>query len=145
MGFAQAIQAAVHAVLSALSFTPQGGTAAALRVYDHVPQADDSGDDAEYPFVTINEVTLVDASTDTEDGAEFVLKIGCWSRYRGNLEMQRLEAAVYNALNNAQASLGITAYTCVFLLFESSLVLDYPDGIARQTVLTYRGYLDQTE
>lgn len=145
MGFAQAIQQAVYTALAALTFTPQGGTSAALRVRDFTPQPDDAGDADEFPFVTINEVTLTDASTDTEDGAGFVLRIGLWSRHRGNIEMQRLEKLVYDALNNRQASLTLTAYTCVFLFFEGSEVLDYPDGISRQTVLTYRGHLDQTE
>ena len=109
MGFAQAIQTAVYTVLSALQFTPQGGEADALRVYDHTPQPDDAGDAAEFPYVTINDVSLQDASTDAEDGAEFELRIGCWSRFPGNIEMQRMEKLIYDALNDQQASLPITA------------------------------------
>ncbi len=140
LGFNESLQAAIYAQLSTLELDGED-----LRVYDRVPQASDAAASSTFPYVTIGDISMLDGSTDDSDGAMCIARVHIWSRYEGSREAQRIEKLVYDALNDQQSSLLVTDYECVFFLYESTEMLDDPDGITRHSVVSFRAFLDQTE
>jgi hypothetical protein len=77
------------------------------RVFNHVPQ------ETAFPYVVIGETTLVPFDSKTTEGAEVVLTIHSWSRYRGSKEILDIQKAVVDVLD--KASLTVTGHSLVQL------------------------------
>lgn len=68
-------------------------------LYDDVPQ------DADFPYVVIDQMRLNDWSTGTERGSEHILMLHIWSRYRGKREVYEIADAIRAALDDAELTL----------------------------------------
>lgn len=112
-------------------------------IYDNVPQVADSGKDANFPYVSIGEDTLVDWDTVTSVGKEATLTIHSWSRDRGRKEVKDIQGAIYDTLH--LSSLMVTGYTTVLIVSEFSETLSDPDGITRHGIQRFRLIIDKEE
>lgn len=99
-------------------------------VYDHVPPG------AATPFVVIGDETAVDDSMSLMDAQEHTLTIHCWSEGASTLEVKRMQAAVRNALHDADLNLldGI----CVNIRCEFKEIMRDPDGVSWHGVMRFR-------
>lgn len=76
--------------------------AVVVSVSDDVPQPSDSGDAANFPYVTIGEDVFTDISTDAELMSQVSITIHVWSRKAGRKETKEIQSLIYNALNRAE-------------------------------------------
>ncbi|ALK10123.1 DUF3168 domain-containing protein [Blastochloris viridis] len=97
MSAAVPLRAAIFAALS------QDAALAAMlggaKIYDEPPKALD------YPFVTLGEAEMRDASTMTEPGEETTLTLNVYSRQGGHREAHAMVGAVMEALVDAPLAL----------------------------------------
>jgi hypothetical protein len=107
-----------------------------VDVYDCTPQADDSGSDAAFPYITIGDDSISEWDTDTELGAEITLTIHTWSRYHGRSEMKEIQAEIYSILH--RACLSVECYNLVGIEFLSSDSFMDPDGKTWHGTQTFR-------
>lgn len=121
------VQNAIFARLSAELDVP---------VYDAVPQAADSGDESEFPYVTIGDDSDGEFDTDTSTGFDTEATIHVWSRYRGRRETKLLQEAIYDALH--LHNLAVTGRHTVFCLFLTADSFMDADGITRHGVIRFR-------
>lgn len=68
-------------------------------LYDDVPQ------NADFPYVVIDQMRVNDWSTGTERGSEHVLMLHVWSRYRGKREIYEISDTIRTALDDAALTL----------------------------------------
>lgn len=162
MGFEQALQTAIYEALTAyneatlsLDFVGQVYTIGSAErqialddlgnlitgVYDNVPQPDDGGAGAAFPYLVIGEGTFNEWDTDTEVGTDASIVIHSWSRYLGRKETQQIQAAIYAALH--RATLLIAGYAFVACDWVSSDTFVDADGLTRHGVQTFRILLDE--
>lgn len=125
-----ALQAALYTAVAA---------ATAAGVYDHVP--DGTADDT-FPYVTLNDLQALDASTKTYVGQEIMANLHVWSRYSGNKEIQDIFAALRTALHNA--TLAVTGATAAVCRYEASNITLDPDGRTRHGVQRFKIILVNT-
>jgi hypothetical protein len=91
-----ALRVAIHHALAA-----DGGLIAALggaRVYDEPPR------NAAFPYVTLGEARIVDASADDGPTQEHQLTLHAWSRQGGHKEAHVITGALLQALDDAPLS-----------------------------------------
>lgn len=105
-------------------------------VYDSVPQANDAGAGALFPYVTIGEDTHVEWDTDTELGADVTITIHTWSRYRGRKEVKNIQGRIYEILH--RANLSVSGYHLVGIDWLQSESFMDTDGLTRHGVQTFR-------
>lgn len=124
-----------NAVFDALS---GDSTLAALvsGIYDNVPQADDSGASAAFPYVVVGDDLITEWDTDTELGADATITIHVWSRYRGRKEVKDIQARIYEILH--RANITITGYNLVGVDWLQSQSFMDTDGQTRHGVQTFR-------
>lgn len=135
LAYNEALQRAIFTVL----------TAEGLTVYDHVPQAADGADPAEFPYVTVGEAAEQQANTDTSNAAELAVTLHIWSRYAGKQELQRIWRQIYERLHRRETSVAVSDYQCVYFEFDTGETLLDPDGITHHGAMTFRVYLDTTD
>lgn len=126
------IQAAIHAALvgdAALMALVEG-------VYDAVPQASDSGNGAEFPYVVIGDDTHIPFDTDTSVGADTTLTIHVWSRYEGRKQVKEIQGVIYDVLH--RQSIPITGFHLVGIDWLGSESFTDSDGLTRHGVQTFR-------
>lgn len=68
-------------------------------LYDDVPQ------NADFPYVVIDQMRINDWSTGTERGSEHSLMLHIWSRYRGKREVHEIADGLRDALHDAALTL----------------------------------------
>lgn len=105
-------------------------------VFDHVPE------DSPFPYVVIGEDLASEHDTDTEQGYETVLTFHIWSRYRGKLEVKRIDKEIYNILHRADLTI-VGQYT-INLMWESSEIILDSDGLTYHGITEYRLLSEQT-
>lgn len=91
-----ALRAAIHGALRA-----DGALVAALggaHVYDELPR------NAAFPYVTLGEARLLDASSDDGPTQEHQLTLHAWSREGGHREAHVIAGALLQALDDAPLS-----------------------------------------
>lgn len=132
MNFETELQKTIYAALTG-NITV---TALVTGVYDAVPQADDAGDGAAFPYITIGEDNHNGWDTDTTVGRDASVVIHTWSRYPGRKEVKEIQGAVYAALN--RATLSITGFSFVACDLLSSETLTETDELTRHGVQTFR-------
>jgi len=91
-----ALRAAIHETLCA-----DGALTSALggaRIYDEPPR------DVEFPYVTLGEARLIDASSDGGVTQEHLLTLHAWSRKGGHREAHVIAGALLQALDDAPLS-----------------------------------------
>jgi len=127
------LQAAVFAKLSNDLNVP---------VYDAVPQPEDGGDIAEFPYVTIGEDTFTPFDTDNSIGYDATLTIHTWSRQRGRKETKEIQQEIYNALH--RQTLTVAGFHFINLAFEFADTFVDSDGLTRHGVQRFRCIIEAT-
>jgi hypothetical protein len=125
---ATALRAAIHDALVA-----DGGLLAVLggaRVYDEVPQ------DAVFPYVTLGDARIADASTATEAGLEHRLTLHAWSRQGGHRQAHEIAGALLQALDDAP--LALDGHDLVDLRFALADIRREADGRTYHALLRFR-------
>lgn len=125
-----ALQVALYAVVDA---------ALTADVYDAVP---DGAADDDYPYVTVNDLQAVDASTKTTTGQEVMANLHVWSRYAGNKEIQDIFESLRTALDNA--TLTVSGAVAALCRYEASQIFEDPDGRTRHGVQRFKIILFNT-
>lgn len=105
-------------------------------VYDDVPFLPEGMPRENFPYVVIGDDTLIPFDNDTDIGVEGTLTIHVWSKYRGRKEAKDIQGEIYNLLN--RASLSITGFKVVDILFEFSETFVEQDGVTRHGAQRFR-------
>ena len=123
-----ALRAAIHDALSA-----HGALLAALggaRIYDEPPR------DAEFPYVTLGEARLLDASSDGGVTQEHQLTLHAWSRNGGHREAHVIAGALLQALDDAPLS--PSGHRLVNLRFTIADIRRESDGRTYHALVRFR-------
>ncbi len=123
-----ALRAAIHHALAADS-----GLIAALggaRVYDAPPRG------VAFPYVTLGEARVTDASADDGPTQEHLLTLHAWSRQGGHKEAHGIAGALLQALDDAP--LTPDGYRLVNLRFAVADIRRENDGHTYHAVVRFR-------
>lgn len=123
-----ALRAAIHHALIA-----DGGLVAALggaRVYDEPPR------DAAFPYVTLGEARVSDASVDAGPTQEHQLTLHAWSRQGGHKEAHVITGALLQALDDAP--LHPAGHRLVNLRFALADIRREADGRTYHALVRFR-------
>jgi len=123
-----ALRAAIHDALCA-----DGALTAALggqRVYDAPPRG------AAFPYVTLGEARLIDASSDGGETQEHLLTLHAWSRQGGHKEAHGIAGALLQALDDAP--LAPDGHRLVNLRFSIADIRREADGRTYHAVVRFR-------
>ncbi|CAN5417162.1 DUF3168 domain-containing protein [soil metagenome] len=123
-----ALRAAIHDTL-----VVDSGLAAALggaRVYDVPPR------EAAFPYVTLGEARIVDASVDDGATQEHLLTLHAWSRQGGHKEAHAIAAALLQALDDAP--LTPAGHRLVNLRFTVADIRREADGRTYHALVRFR-------
>lgn len=130
------------AIFSALSADTDIAAVVSTRIYADVPQVDDSGDDTQFPFITLGEDTAISDDTKTTLGVEATVQLNLWSRSQNFIEVKNLGKLVHTALHHEP--LTITDATHTLTIVESVGYTRDPDGHTKQGVILLRIKYDLT-
>lgn len=133
-GFALALQKGLRAALVANS----GVTAlVSTRVYDEPPQ------NVTFPYLRFGDINPTAFDTDTKVGATVAITLEANSRSAsGRVEAVKIVEAVNAALHRQEASVTVTGFTLVELIFETHNVTRDPDGRGYTAVIALRALLE---
>lgn len=133
-GFALALQKGLRAALVANS----GVTAlVSTRVYDEPPQ------NVVFPYLRFGDITPNAFDTDTKVGASVDITLEASSRSAsGRVEAVQIVEAVNAALHRQEASVTVTGFTLVELIFQTHSVTREPDGRGYTAVIALRALLE---
>jgi hypothetical protein len=123
-----ALRAAIHHALSTDS-----GIVAALggaRVYDEPPR------EVVFPYVTLGEARILDASADDAPMQEHQLTLHAWSRQGGHKEAHVIAGALLQALDDA--ALPLAGHRLVNLRFALADIRREPDGRTYHALVRFR-------
>jgi hypothetical protein len=123
-----ALRAAIHRALIA-----DGALIAALggaKVYDEPPR------DASFPYVTLGEARIVDASADDGPTQEHQLTLHAWSRQGGHREAHVITGALLQALDDAP--LAPAGHRLVNLRFSIADIRREADGRTYHALVRFR-------
>jgi hypothetical protein len=137
MSFSLAVQTAVFQRLN--TYGPL--IALVKGVYDNVPQPDDSGAAADFPYVTIGDDSIVEWCDDTRSGADILVNIHTWSRSRGRKETKTIQGHIFNALHRYDIT--VSGYHCLGIDFENDQSFLDVDGFTRHGVSVFRIIIDE--
>lgn len=133
-GFALALQKGLRAALVANS-----GVIALVstRVYDEPPQ------NVVFPYLRFGDITPNAFDTDTKVGASVDITLEASSRSAsGRVEAVKMVEAVSAALHRQEASVTVTGFTLVELIFQTHSVTRDPDGRGYTAVIALRALLE---
>lgn len=133
-GFALALQKGLRAALVANS----GVTAlVSTRVYDEPPQ------NVTFPFLRFGDITPSAFDTDNKVGASVDITLEASSRSAsGRVEAVQIVEAVNAALHRQEASVTVTGFMLVELIFQTHSVTREPDGRGYTAVIALRALLE---
>jgi hypothetical protein len=125
---ATALRAAIHAALAAdgALTTLLGGP----NVYDEVPR------EAAFPYVTLGEARIADASSASEAGLDHQITLHAWSRQGGHREAHEIAGALLQALDNAP--LALDGHQLVNLRFALADIRREADGRTYHALVRFR-------
>ncbi len=106
-------------------------------IYSKVPQADDSGSDADFPYISILPVTVSSSDTKDMNGADALIDINLWSRSTSPLSDFAICDAIYDALQK-YSDLPIAGANVIDCRHESTVDLQDPDGKTAHYTMTFR-------
>lgn len=130
--FELAIQKAIYDTLTADAQL----MALVVGVYDAVPQAPDSGNPSDFPYIVIGDDISTEWSTNTEIGRETSLTMHIWSRYRGKKEIKNISDNIARVLDRAELTIeNLHAVTIDFTQSQSFLE---PDALTNHGVIEFR-------
>ncbi len=117
----EALQVAVYEALTGSTALMSVITA----VRDDVPQDENSGDSAQFPYVVIGDDRISAWATDDWSGGEATVRVTTHSRYSGKKETKQIMGHIRAALDRADLNIsGYTSVTCDFVDSDTSKDLD---------------------
>jgi len=132
MSFELVVQQAIYEKLAADLAYP---------IYDDVKQADDSGNGAEFPYITIGEDVHTTIDTDTELINQVSITIHTWSRFAGRSETKQIQGLIYGALH--RANLSATGYNFINIAQVNSESQLDSDGFTRHGIQTFNLLIEE--
>ena len=105
-------------------------------VYAHVPQPDNAGDVAAFPYITLGPHTRSPFDTDDDDGQSVRVNVHLWDRYSSELTRSAVRDAIYDALH--KYDLAVTGADLLDCLFVNETGFPDPDGKTFHTVMGFR-------
>lgn len=133
-GFALALQKGLRAALVANAGVT---TLVSTRVYDEPPQ------NVTFPYLRFGDINPTAFDTDTKVGATVAITLEANSRSAsGRVEAVKIVEAVNAALHRQEASVTVTGFTLVELIFETHNVTRDPDGRGYTAVIALRALLE---
>lgn len=117
---------------------------APLAVYDSPPHQPDGRPNADFPYVTIGDDTLLPFDTDTSLGVSATITLHVWSRYPGKKEAKTIMGLIYTTLHRQAATLVAVGYSFVDCLYEFGEIIEEVDGKTRHGVCRYRIIMEKT-
>ena len=133
-GFALALQKGLRAALVANAGVT---TLVSTRVYDEPPQ------NVTFPYLRFGDINTTAFDTDTKVGATVAISLEANSRSAsGRVEAVKIVEAVNAALHRQEASVTVTGFTLVELIFETHNVTRDPDGRGYTAVIALRALLE---
>jgi hypothetical protein len=137
MSFGVAVQTAIYQRL-----TTYGPLTAIIKgVYDSVPQPDDTGNPADFPYITIGDDAIVEWCDDTKSGADILVTIHVWSRARGRKETKTIQGHIFDALH--RYDLTVSGYHNVGIDYDNEQSFLDVDGLTRHGVSVFRIIIDE--
>ena len=133
-GYALATQKGILAALKAA-----GGVTGLVstRIYDEPPQ------DVVFPYLRFNTIQPNAFDTDTAEGALVDISLEAHSRSAsGRVEATQIAEAVQAALHRQEASVTVSGYTLVELIFDAISVTRDGDGRGYTAVIALQAMLD---
>lgn len=133
-GYALSIQKGIRAALAA---DADVAALVSARIYDEPPQ------DVTYPYIRFNTIQPNAFDTDTAEGALVDISLEAHSRSAsGRVEASQIAEAVKAALHRQEASVTVTGYTLVELIFEAFYATRDNDGRGYTAVISLQAMLD---
>lgn len=99
----------------------------AVSVYDSHPQANDSGSDSDFPYITVGDENVLTWDTDTELGFQASITVHVWARNRGKKECKLVQGLIYESLHRT-TGLAFLDYHVVGIDQESCTSFQDSDG-----------------
>lgn len=130
-----ALRAAVHAALS--SDAALSAVLGSAKIYDEVPR------NAAFPYVTLGEARLTDASGDDAPTQEHQLALHAWSRHGGHREAHVIAGTLLQALDDAP--LTVAGHRLVNLRFAIAEIRRESDGRTYHAVVRFRAVTEPQE
>lgn len=115
--------------------------AIAKNVFDDVPQPDGSGNELDFPYVTIGEDVTNDISTDSELMSQVSITIHVWSRESGRSQTKTMQGLIYDALN--RADIVQSGYKFINMNEVTSESRLDADGFTRHGIQTYNLLIEE--
>lgn len=135
--FESVVQTAIYSQLT--SNAPL--MAKVVTVSDNVPQPEDAGDSANFPYVTIGEDVHTTIDTDSELMNMVSITVHTWSRYSGRAETKEIQGLIYNALH--RSNLVQSGYKFINIAQVSSESRLDSDGFTRHGVQTFNLIIEE--
>ncbi len=133
-GYTLAVQKGIRAALAADSDLT---ALVSSRIYDEPPQ------DVVFPYLRFNSIQANAFDTDTAQGALVDISLEAHSRSpSGRVEAAQIAEAVKAALHRQEASVTVTGYTLVELIFEAFYATRDNDGRGYTAVISLQAMLD---
>jgi hypothetical protein len=132
--FALALQKGIGALLAA-----DAGVTALVgqRIYDEPPST------ADFPYVRFGEISPSAADTDSTEGAEVQIGLQVHSRpVAGRTEAVRVVEAVKAAMHRQEASVTVTGFNLVELIFQTYAAQRDPDGRGYTATISFRATVE---
>lgn len=123
-----ALRASIYDAL--IADAPLTAALGGSHVYDEPPRG------AAFPYVTLGEARLIDASSDSGPTQEHQLTLHAWSRKGGHREAHVIAGALLAALDDAPLSLG--GHRLVNLRFSIADIRRESDGRTYHALVRFR-------
>jgi hypothetical protein len=133
-GFLLATQVGIRAALAANSGVTD---IVSMRIYDEPPQ------DVVFPYLRFNDITPNAFDTDTIEGAEVTISIEGHSRSAsGRVEAAQMVEAVKDALHRQEASVTVSGFTLVELIYQTFSVTRDSEGRGYTAVILLQAMIE---
>lgn len=130
------VEAVLQAVYTALSGDATLSGLVGGRIYSVAPQAADSGDDIEFPYVIIHEGIATPEDTKSSYGGLVMQQVSIFDRSQSRLAIEAIATECWRVLHDE--GLAISGAAHVFTYLEASESLRDPDGETLQIAQTYK-------
>ncbi len=125
-----------RATFAALSSSPALQALIGTRVYDRV-EADPVTGEPTFPFVTVSDAQVIDASAEGLEGSEVYQDVHVWSRAVGQVEAKQIADGVRDAMST-ELDLTAWGHVCVAWLFVSNKPAPAADPDTTHRIVTLR-------
>jgi hypothetical protein len=133
-GYSLSLQKGIRAALAANSGVTD---LVSTRIYDEPPQ------NVTYPYVRFGNIEPSAFDTDTAEGALVDLSLEVHSRSAsGRVEAMQVAEAIKVALHRQEASVTVTGYTLVELIFEAFSGTRDDEGRGYTAIILFQAMLD---